>query len=227
MAPQSTSSLALTASFLSPAAHAIAANAAGLAGLSVGNSSKKRRRGELDMLEDPTGTASKLGPAGISAQAAVPQFTPEQDAALGITRYDSLGPASSIMRPAGVYLRSSKPPALKTSLAPRIQAVLAEQKINMRLAMPTRANMERLEALVQTITALLDCKKQVERAEGELKMLKIRKGAALRVEAADRLQAQEAQGDEVASSQGHAPASRSATPMPDQSSRASSMQVDG
>ena len=140
---------------------------------------KKRRRGELDMLEEQKSTVA----------AGVPSLSAEQDAELCITRYDSSTPASSVMRPTGVYLRSGKPPQLKTSLAQRIQAVMQEQRIAMRLAMPTKTNMEKLDSFVTAITALLDCKKQVERAEYELKILKTRKEAAMRVEEEDRLQA--------------------------------------
>lgn len=143
------------------------------------NANKKRRRGELDLLDEQRTTTSST---------AVPQFTAAQDAALCITRYDNSTPAATAMRPA-VYLRSTKPPPLKTALAPRITAALNEHKIAMRLAMPTKSNMDKLDALVGAITNLLDCKKQVERAEYELRVLKTRKEAAMRVEEEDRLQA--------------------------------------
>lgn len=178
--PQSTSALALNSPFLSATARENAANAAGL-------SNKKRRRGELDMLEDPNNTGQK-----VTNTTSLPQLTPAQDEQYGVTRFDASTPASSVIRPSGVYLRSSKPPQLKTSLAPKITAALQEQSINMRLCMPTRQNMEKLEALVSAITSLLDCKKQVERAEYEVKVLKTRKDAAMRIEEEDRaIKAQE------------------------------------
>jgi DNA methyltransferase 1-associated protein 1 len=214
--PQSTSALALNSPFLSPAARENAATAAGL-------SNKKRRRGELDMLEDPNNTGQK-----VASTSTLPQLAPAQDEQYGITRFDASTPASSVTRPSGVYLRSSKPPQLKTSLAPKIIAALAEQGISMRLAMPTRQNMEKLEALVSAITSLLDCKKQVERAEYEVKVLKTRKEASMRIEEEDR--AIKAQEDEEARRQRDASALASTgeglTPQRETSSTASSMQVD-
>lgn len=152
---------------------------------------KKRRRGEVDFLEDaPPGGGGAAGGAGQKGAGGVttPQLTPAQDAQLGIIRYDTAN-TSAFTRPSGVHLRSSKPPQLKTSLASKITIVLQEQQISMRLAMPTRANMEKLEALTSAITNLLDVKKQVERAEHELKILKTRKEAATRIEEEDRKRA--------------------------------------
>ena len=219
--PQSTSNLALTGSFLTPAAHANAANAAGLAGMNVPNSSKKRRRGELDMLDDPQGGNKAGGPA---VQAAIPQFTPEQDAQYGITRLDASSSAISGGRSANVYVRSLKPPQLKSHIAPKIHEVMQEHRINMRLAMPTRANTEKLESFVQTITALMECKKQIERLEGEVRILNIKKGAAMRINEADKATAraeEEQKRKERASTGLETPA---ATP---QAESSSSMQVDG
>lgn len=215
--PQSTSVLALNSPFLSAAAKENAANAAGL-------SNKKRRRGELDMLEDPNNTGTK-----VADPSALPQLTPAQDEQYGITRFDASTPASSVIRPSGVYLRSAKPPQLKTSLAPKITSALQEQNISMRLAMPTRQNMEKLEALVNAITSLLDCKKQVERAEYEVKVLKTRKDAAMRIDEEDK--AIKAHEEEEARKQKEKensamPSGDGMTPQGETSSAASSMQVD-
>lgn len=207
--PQSTSNLALTGSFLTPAAHANAANAAGLAGMTVVNNNKKRRRGELDMLEDPQGGDKANG----AAQAAVPEFTPEQDAMYGITRLDMTAARST-----GVYMRSSKPATLKTNNAPKITQTIQELGVSHPLGMPTRANMEKLESLASTIAALIDCKKQVERLESEVKVLQTRRGAAMRINQEGRAKAA-AEEKERASAGAETPA---ATPQAD-----GSMQMDG
>lgn len=89
--------------------------------------------------------------------------------------------------------------------------------------------MEKLEALVSAITSLLDCKKQVERAEYEVKVLKTRKDAAMRIDEEDR--AIKAQEDEEARKQkekeaSNVPSGDGLTPQGETSSATSSMQVD-
>lgn len=207
--PQSTSHLALTGSFLTPAAHANAANAAGLAGMNVANGQKKKRRGELDMLEDPQG-GQKV--AGVTS---APEFTPEQEAQFGISRQDA-----SNARGSGAYLRSSRPPILKTKDGVKLVDALANLGISIRLAMPTRLNAERLESLAATMNALADARKQIDRLEGEVKILQTRRGAAMRIHEEERARAAALE-KERASAGAETPA---ATP---QTEAGSSMQVDG
>jgi hypothetical protein len=83
--------------------------------------------------------------------------------------------------------------------------------------------MEKLESLVQTITALMECKKQVERSEGEVRILQTRRGAAMRINQADKARAaaeEEQKRKERGSTGLETPA---ATPQPESSS---AMQID-
>lgn len=58
----------------------------------------------------------------------------------------------------------------------KVQSVLAELAISAKLAMPTAKVCERYEALQQQITVLLDAKKQADKLEAEVKVLKAQKG---------------------------------------------------
>lgn len=77
------------------------------------------------------------------------------------------------------YLRSTKLPAAKPSTQMRVQEVLREFGVNPnRLIMPTIRNVNRLESLMNATQALVDMKKQVDRVETEVRILKAQKETA-------------------------------------------------
>jgi len=87
--------------------------------------------------------------------------------------------ASVVTAPAAipsVSLRSARTPQPKASLAPKINAALAELNISTRLIMPTKANQDRLEGLINAIGTLIELKRQVDRSEYEIGVLRARKG---------------------------------------------------
>lgn len=78
-----------------------------------------------------------------------------------------------------VHLRSSRIPMPKQNLLPKITGILAENGISIsRLVMPTKPNIERMEALQGAAAGLLEMKKNVDRVEQEIRTLKAQRDAA-------------------------------------------------
>ncbi|TDL29904.1 hypothetical protein BD410DRAFT_817836 [Rickenella mellea] len=74
-----------------------------------------------------------------------------------------------------VYLRSSRLPMPKASMAPKINQALAELDVShTRLVMPTRENCSQLEGLFDAAAALVDTKKVVDKVDQEIRVLKAR-----------------------------------------------------
>ncbi|PPQ65952.1 hypothetical protein CVT26_010714 [Gymnopilus dilepis] len=73
------------------------------------------------------------------------------------------------------YLRSFKLPTPKAAIAPKISQSLAELGItHTRLVMPTRENVQRLEALMEAATSLVETKRMVDKADYEIEVTKQR-----------------------------------------------------
>jgi DNA methyltransferase 1-associated protein 1 len=100
------------------------------------------------------------------------------DAQHGITRFEipqgQSGPSRQSIGPS-VCLRSTRVPSIKPSNQAKVESILAELSISQRLVMPTRANMEKLDALVAAISTLVETKKQVDRSDHEVGVLRKRK----------------------------------------------------
>lgn len=66
----------------------------------------------------------------------------------------------------------------KQNVMPKITAILAENGISIsRLVMPTKPNIERMESLQIAVAGLLEMKKNVDRAEQEIRTLKAQRDA--------------------------------------------------
>ena len=75
-----------------------------------------------------------------------------------------------------VFLRSTKLPVPRQNAAIRITELLTELGISTQaLVMPTRANLDEFDGLLQAAGALIDMKRQVDRVEQELRTLKAQK----------------------------------------------------
>ncbi|GJE84587.1 SWR1-complex protein [Phanerochaete sordida] len=76
-----------------------------------------------------------------------------------------------------VYLRSYKLPAPKSANAHKIAQVLGELGVSStRLVMPTKDNCQKLEALLEAATALVETKKQVDKIDQEIRLAQERLG---------------------------------------------------
>lgn len=93
------------------------------------------------------------------------------DAARCITRLDVLLPKHPSHQPA--CLRSTKLPLPRPNAAIRITEMLTELGVNVhRLVMPTRGNIDELEALFGAAGAMVDMKRQVDRVQQEVRVLR-------------------------------------------------------
>jgi DNA methyltransferase 1-associated protein 1 len=96
-----------------------------------------------------------------------------------MTRVDSPATSSAITKSSHqpVHLRSTRIPIPKANVAQKINAVLTEMAINStRLVMPTKSNIEKMEALQNAAAGLVDIKKVVDRVDQEIRVLRARLG---------------------------------------------------
>lgn len=89
-----------------------------------------------------------------------------------ITRGEMISSTAPSTKTAHVpaHLRSTKLPTPKASIAPKVTALLAELGVShVRLVMPTRENIQHLEALLDAAAVLIDTKKSVDRIDQEIR----------------------------------------------------------
>ncbi|KAJ9112620.1 hypothetical protein QFC19_000640 [Naganishia cerealis] len=138
---------------------------------------KKRKRGD----EPDAGQGQEME-APETPHPAAPEDDPEFDRRNNIYRLPAAGAASSTTRTLhqSAFLRSTKlaqprstTSALSTS---RITELLEQHGVSAnRLLMPMRHNLEAYEALLGTCAMLVDVKRMTDRAEQEVRVLKMQK----------------------------------------------------
>ncbi|GME84333.1 unnamed protein product [Ambrosiozyma monospora] len=77
---------------------------------------------------------------------------------------------------AGVYLRSQKIVTFKPAVQSKVVEILNELGISMRLTMPTGAVCSKFDKLMHRIASLVDLKKQTDKIEAEVTLMKRQKG---------------------------------------------------
>lgn len=114
--------------------------------------------------------AKKGAAAGAAAVANVIQrkLTPKEEAAYGISYHDKLT--------AGVYLRSTKIATYKQVVQQKMNQILAELDIPARPVMPTGKVCAKFDSLQHSISVLLEAKKQADKLETEIRILRMQKG---------------------------------------------------
>lgn len=95
------------------------------------------------------------------------KLSSKEEAAYGLSYHEKLNP--------GVYLRSSKITNYRPSQQAKIIQVLAELGIPSRPVMPTARVTSKFDSLQQSISVLLEAKKQADKLETEIKVLKAQK----------------------------------------------------
>lgn len=158
-----------------------ATKAAGInaAASSSSNTLSRSRRGgrtqDEESMSNVSASGGKMG--GKGGKSKQQPVDPEFDKLHNITRFDiAQGPGTNAFglpkaasaNSSGVYLRSLRMPVAKPAMQVKVAAVLQEIHISPKLVMPTRANGEKLEALMSAVNTLVELKKQVDRAEYEL-----------------------------------------------------------
>lgn len=108
--------------------------------------------------------------AGAAAVAAAIQrkLTPQEEAAYGISYHEKLS--------AGVFLRSSKIATYKQVLQGKMNLVLAEMGLPPRPVMPTAKVCAKFDSLQHSISVLLEAKKQADKLDAEIRILRAQKG---------------------------------------------------
>lgn len=129
-------------------------------------SNTKTKKGKRE--KEPT--SSKKGHlTGSQAIAAAihRKLSSKEEAAYGLSYHEKLN--------TGVYLRSSKITNYRPSQQAKIIQVLAELGIPSRPVMPTARVTSKFDSLQQSISVLLEAKKQADKLETEIKVLKAQK----------------------------------------------------
>lgn len=128
----------------------------------------KKRMGSSMEIDSPSTPSSSM------MQRRIPTVkNPAFDAQHCITRTDV--PQTTVTKSShqAAHLRSYKIPAPKQAVATRVAQTLSEYGVNSsRLVMPTSQNIQHLESLIDTTTLLLDTKKNVDRVEQEIRIMK-------------------------------------------------------
>ncbi|KZT60742.1 hypothetical protein CALCODRAFT_522889 [Calocera cornea HHB12733] len=144
----------------------------GLGTLKVEDDGKKKKKsGELSADSPATPGAP---PRRAKAEA---KYVPADDPINCVVRYDPAtvaGPGTKGGIPS-VFMRSTRIPVPKPSVAAYVTQILAELQISPNtLVMPTKGDVEKLDSLLNTAGILVEMKRSVDRLDQELRVLKAR-----------------------------------------------------
>ncbi|GAA5980260.1 hypothetical protein JCM10908_001592 [Rhodotorula pacifica] len=110
-------------------------------------------------------------PEGWAGEGSKRRITAAEDAALCIERHPiptGLAPKASAA-PASTT-RSGRLAPVKAGLAAKVTAALAETGISTTLIMPTKGNMSKLDDLQAALSQMVELKKAIDRAQGEIRL---------------------------------------------------------
>ncbi|ANB11978.1 Swc4p [Sugiyamaella lignohabitans] len=138
----------------------------------TGQRVKNEKDSEKAASATPSGGADKDKKTGAAAVAQLIQkkLTAKEEAAYGISYHDKLSP--------GVSLRSSKITTLKATVQAKVSGVLNELGLPSRPTMPTAKVTAKFESLQQSISVLLEAKKQLDKLDTEVRILKTQRETA-------------------------------------------------
>ncbi|KAG0050673.1 hypothetical protein BGZ83_004539 [Gryganskiella cystojenkinii] len=176
---------------LSPSAnkHAAAAAAAAASATSGGPVKKKKRppKGSSQAEEAAAASAAASAAAAAAAAAAASSSSKGSSANRRLSNSSATEGSSSSL-PLGVqvkkekltpgaYLRSQKMTPVVSTKQQRLSATLVQLGMPVKPAMPTVNVMAKWDHLQNNIVTLLDLKKQVDKLEADLKVVKMRRGS--------------------------------------------------
>jgi DNA methyltransferase 1-associated protein 1 len=110
----------------------------------------------------------KKNNVGVVAQVIQKKLSAKEEAAFGISYHDRLTP--------GVYIRSTRIASLKSSLQQKAQGIMQELGLPSRPVMPTAKVCAKFDSLQHSIGVLLEAKRQEDKLETELRILRSQKG---------------------------------------------------
>jgi DNA methyltransferase 1-associated protein 1 len=110
----------------------------------------------------------KKNNVAVVAQVIQKKLSAKEEAAFGISYHDRLTP--------GVYIRSTRIASLKSSLQQKAQGIMQELGLPSRPVMPTAKVCAKFDSLQHSIGVLLEAKRQEDKLETELRILRSQKG---------------------------------------------------
>lgn len=96
-----------------------------------------------------------------------------------------------------IAVRSSRLAPVKSGIAAKVSAALAETGISTQLIMPTKTNLGKLDDLQSALGQMVELKKAVDRIQGEIRLVR-KKRAALKGEEDPTIKAEDDDGDKSA-----------------------------
>ena len=132
----------------------------------AGSESHHHHHHSASLASNAVGSASDKQNNTLTAKK-LRRMTPKEEAQYGITIHDS---GTGRLSGTSSFLRSQKIPPLKLSLQTRVSSVMTELNIPPRLAMPTSTVCTQYEKLQNTITLMLEAKRQYDKLEQEIKV---------------------------------------------------------
>ncbi|GAA6001875.1 hypothetical protein JCM10207_002360 [Rhodosporidiobolus poonsookiae] len=144
----------------------------GLGGAGVPLAAEKKRKGPGWEVGGPG-----IGlPEGWAGEGSKRKATAAEDAAMCIERH----PAPSVSAPKSnmwpsIAVRSSRIATVKSGIAAKVSAALAELGFSTQLVMPTKTNIAKLDELQAAIGQMVELKKAVDRVQGEIRLVRKKK----------------------------------------------------
>ncbi|KAN0132550.1 hypothetical protein V8E53_009566 [Lactarius tabidus] len=139
---------------------------------------KKKKKGVVSELDSPATPSSSLFASAIPKRAQSAKSA-AHDALHCIQRTDGTTPAGTTTKAThqAAYLRSFRLAYPKTAVAAKVTQITSELGVSLsRLVMPTRDTLMQHEALLESITALVEMKKVADRVDQEIRTAKMRLG---------------------------------------------------
>ncbi|GAA5980218.1 hypothetical protein JCM11641_005510 [Rhodosporidiobolus odoratus] len=115
-------------------------------------------------------------PEGWAGEGSKRKATAAEDAAMCIERH----PAPSVAAPKSnmwpsITVRSARLAPVKSGIAQKVSAALAELGMSTQLIMPTKTNLGKLDELQASLAQMIELKKAVDRVQGEIRLTRRKK----------------------------------------------------
>ncbi|KAF9292543.1 swr complex subunit [Mortierella alpina] len=164
-------------------ANGTSSSAAAAAGGAGGASVKKRKKapkGSVQADDTLSGSGSGAGAGSASASSSTKGSAnnrrPSNSSTSDILAATLPPPKKEKLIP-GAYLRSQKTAPVVSTKQQRVQSTLVQLGLPFKPAMPTATVIAKWDQLSNNIVTLLDLKKQVDKLESDLKVVKMRRGS--------------------------------------------------
>ncbi|KAF9103555.1 swr complex subunit [Mortierella sp. GBA35] len=164
---------------------ATAAGASGAGGAGAGPAPKKRKKApkgsvQADDSAPPTPTTASAGANALKSSSNHRRPSNASDGAAASSSSAAVLPSPVVKKEKltpGAYLRSQKMTPVVSTKQQRVQSALVTLGLPFKPAMPTATVMAKWDQVQSNIVTLLDIKKQADKLESDLKVMKMRRGS--------------------------------------------------